>query len=346
MHIQIQQNGLALQPREADVHIAGQTGCAAAVQACLRDVLQDAVNDVIPQLLLVCHALFQMRGSHFQCLAHTGDTGNVLGTGAVAGFLTAAVDQVLGPYALAAVQHAHALGAVELVGAHGQHIHAQLLHIHGDGTHSLHRVGVHPDTVLVSDLGDLLDGLDGADLVVGHHDADQCGVGTDGSLHVLGADIALGGGTDIGHLKAHALQCSHAVHDSVVLESTGDEVLFILACLGKGSALHRPVVGLGAAAGEEDLGGGSIDGLCHLCAAGIHKFLCLIADAVMAAGVAAGTAERLHHYLQYLRCTGCGGSIIYINHFFCVFHKNDPFSLNACATGRHPRTHARNPFNG
>ena len=56
--------------------------------------------------------------------------------------------------------------------------------------------------------------------------------------------------------------------------------------------------------------------------------------------------DALHHYLQHLRCTGCGGSIIYINHFFCVFHKNDPFSLNACATGRHPRTHTRNPFNG
>ena len=42
---------------------------------------------------------------------------------------------------------------------------------------------------LVSDLGDLLDGLDGADLVVGHHDADQRGIGTDGSFHVLRADI-------------------------------------------------------------------------------------------------------------------------------------------------------------
>ena len=75
--------------------------------------------------------------------------------------------------------------------AHGQHIHAQLLDVHGDGTHSLNRIGVHPDAVLVGDLSDLLDGLDGADLVVGHHDADQRGIGTDGSFHVLGADVAL-----------------------------------------------------------------------------------------------------------------------------------------------------------
>ena len=242
-----------------------------------------------------------------------------------------AIDQVLGPYALAAVQCTHALGAIELVGTHGQHIHAQLLHIHGDGTHSLHRIGVHPDTVLVSDLGDLLDGLDGADLVVGHHDADQCGVGTDGSLHVLGADVALGGGTDIGHLKAHALQCSHAVHDGMMLKSAGDEVLFVLACLGEGGALYRPVVGLGAAAGKEELSRTCIDGLCHLRTAGVHEFLCLIADAVMAAGVAAGTAQGFDHHFQCLGSTGSGGSIIQINHFFHVFHRNDPFLLNASA---------------
>ena len=249
----------------------------------------------------------------------------------MAGLLTAAIDQVLGPYALTAVQCTHALGAIELVGAHGQHIHAQLLHIHGDGTHSLHRVGVHPHAMLVGDFGDLLDGLDGADLVVGHHNADQCGVGTDGSLHVLGADVALGGGTDIGHFKAHALQCSHAVHDGMMLKSAGDEVLFVLACLGEGGALYRPVVGLGAAAGKEELSRTCIDGLCHLRTAGVHEFLCLIADAVMAAGVAAGTAQGFDHHFQCLGSTGSGGSIIQINHFFHVFHRNDPFLLNASA---------------
>ena len=217
------------------------------------------------------------------------------------------------------------------MGAHGQHIHAQFLHIHGDGTHSLHRVGVHPDTVLVSDLGDLLDGLDGADLVVGHHDADQRGIGTDGSFHVLGTDVALGGGLDIGHFKAHALQCSHAVHDGMMLKSAGDEVLFVLACLGEGGALYGPVVGLGAAAGKEELSRTCIDGLCHLRTTGVHEFLSLIAHTVMAAGVAAGTAQGFDHQFQCLGSTGSGGSIIQINHFFHVFHRNDPFLLNASA---------------
>ena len=117
VHIQIQQRMVSpLQAGEADVRIARQAVLQAAVQAGLRDVLEHAVNDVITQLFLVGHPLVQMGDGHFQGLAHTGDTGHVLGAGAVAGLLAAAVDQVLGPDALAAVQCAHALGAIELSG--------------------------------------------------------------------------------------------------------------------------------------------------------------------------------------------------------------------------------------
>ena len=90
----------------------GKTGAAAAVQAGFRDVLQHAVDDVVPQLGLVGHALVQMGGGDLQGLAHGGDAGHILGACAVAGLLAAAVDQVLGPHALTAVQGTHALGAL------------------------------------------------------------------------------------------------------------------------------------------------------------------------------------------------------------------------------------------
>ena len=56
-------------------------------------------------------------------------------------------------------------------------------------------------------------GLDGADLVVGHHDADEGGVGADSSLDILRADVALRGGLDISDLEAQTLESGHAVHD-------------------------------------------------------------------------------------------------------------------------------------
>ena len=144
-------------------------------------------------------------------------------------------------------------------------------------------------------------------------------------LHILRADITFRGGLDISDLKAHALQSRHAVHDGVVLKGAGNQVLLVLAGLGEGSALHGPVVGLRAAAGEEDLRRRRVDGLCHLGAAGVHKLFGLIANAVMAAGVAAGTAQGLGHHCQHLRGTGSRGGIVEINHFLHSFHGIDPF---------------------
>ena len=77
VHIEVEQDGLALQTREADVDVAGQTMLKAAVQTGLGDVLQDAVDDVVTQLLLVGHPLFQMLGRHLEGLAHAGDAGDV-----------------------------------------------------------------------------------------------------------------------------------------------------------------------------------------------------------------------------------------------------------------------------
>lgn len=146
------------------------------------------------------------------------------------------------------------------------------------------------------------------------------GMDADGTLH-----WAFRGGLHIGDLKAHPLQSRHAVHDGMVLKGAGDEVLLVLAGLGEGSALHGPVVGLGAAAGKEDLCRGSIDGLCHLGAAGVHKLLGFVADAVMAAGVAAGSAQGLDHNSQCFRGTGSCCGIVEINHFLADFHRKNPF---------------------
>lgn len=151
----------------------------------------------------------------------------------------------------------------------------------------------------------------------------QRGIGADRSLDILRADVALGGGFDIGDFKAHALQRSHAVHDGVVLERAGDQVLLALTSLGEGRTLDGPVVGLGTAAGEEDLSRSRIDGLGDLCTAGVHELFCFVADAVMAAGIAACSAQSLGHHSQYFGRTGSGGSVVQIDNLFRNFH-GDP----------------------
>ena len=65
----------------------------------------------------------------------------------------------------------------------------------GSGADGLHGVGVHRDAVLVGDRGELGDRLDGADLVVGPHHADQrdvVRVALERRAHASGVDPADG----------------------------------------------------------------------------------------------------------------------------------------------------------
>jgi hypothetical protein len=55
-----------------------------------------------------------------------------------------------------------------------------------DLAHRLSRVGMTDDPVLARDVGDLGDGFERADLVVGVHDANQHRPGFDRPAHVLG----------------------------------------------------------------------------------------------------------------------------------------------------------------
>ena len=125
-----------------------------------------------------------------------------------------------------------------------KHIHAQLFYIHRDRPHRLHGIGVEPDFMRVRHGGQLFDGLNGADLVVGHHNADQRRVGANGRFHIFGVDIALAVRLDIAHFKADAFQHGHAVQNGMMLKCAGDQVLFPLCRQLERCALHSPVVGL------------------------------------------------------------------------------------------------------
>ena len=63
-----------------------------------------------------------------------------------------------------------------------------------------------------------------------------------------------------------------------------------------------------------------MDGLGHLRAAGVHELLGLVANAVVAAGVTAGTAQGLDHDSQHLGCAGSRGGIVEIDDLFRRLH--------------------------
>ena len=77
---------------------------------------------------------------------------------------------------LADVERAHTFGAVQFVRGKRQQIHAEFFHVHGNLADRLHRVSVKVNVALARDAADFLQRLNGAQLVVGVHHADQHGL--------------------------------------------------------------------------------------------------------------------------------------------------------------------------
>ena len=110
------------------------------------------------------------------------------------------------------------------------------------------------------DAGELADGLDGSGFVVGEHDGDELGLGTECGTEGVGIDQTVGCGREIGDVDAAAMQGLGGVEDGVVLDFGGDEVSWLaLVDEGLEDAGEGEVVALGAAGGEDDLLGGAVE---------------------------------------------------------------------------------------
>ena len=80
--------------------------------------------------------------------------------------------RILAPY----VQSADSLGPIHLVRGNRHYIDVLLGHIDGNLSYGLRRVGVEDHAALATNLSDLGDRLQHADLVIGRHDRNQDGL--------------------------------------------------------------------------------------------------------------------------------------------------------------------------
>ena len=184
---------------------------------------------------------------------HAHDGGEVFRPGPPAPLLGPALNEVRQGHAPAGVQGADALGPVELVGGEGEKVNVLRPHVDGQVPRRLDRVGVEQHPRLPADCADLRDGLDGADLVVGVHDAYQAGVGPDGRPDLLRRHQAVFVDVQQGDGKAFALQPFQGVEHRVVLEGGGDDVALALPGPQGGGGTNGLVVRLAAAGGEGEL---------------------------------------------------------------------------------------------
>ena len=260
-HIQTQDQALALDRLEHERRRARQAVHRVAGVVGVRDVVHDALDELVRQLFDVAHLLFHALDGFLHRRRQADAARGVLGARAQAALLPAAVYQRLERDAFPDIQHAHAARAAELVRGQGQHVDAHLLHVDRHVADRLHCVRVELRADRMRQLGDLLDRLDGADLVVRRHDGDERGVLGKLTLQLLEIDAALLVHVQIGDAVALFFQRLAGVQHRMVLDLGGNEVLAALCRRAVHKAADREVVRLRAAAGEDDLARGVVVGL-------------------------------------------------------------------------------------
>ena len=257
---------------------------------------------------------------------HPGYARNVLGAGATLLLLAPAQEHRLPGRAIADVEDADALRAIQLVSGEAEEIDAEGRgrDIHGAGR--LHGIGVD-DYVRVlrfRDPRDLRDRLERPDLVVGGHDGDDRGFGRHRGFERRQVHQSLGIDGQIGRAESFAFELLDRVKHSVVFDSGSDDVAAAAAfALGHRRATNRGVIGLGASAGEDDLFWRRAQKVRDHLACLVQFAPGLLAFQVDAGGVAPGLRVGRPHRFQHARVGRGGGGVVQVDarHASSVAHR-------------------------
>ena len=140
LHVEQEQQALALDTLEAEAHVAGEAIHGIAVECAVRDLGQ-AVDQAVAQGADPFRVLVEVRAGVFERRSHAHDGRDVLRTRALAALLCAALDEVRQENALTGVQHAGALWTVEFVRGERQQVDVLRLDVNGQMPRGLHGVG-------------------------------------------------------------------------------------------------------------------------------------------------------------------------------------------------------------
>ena len=226
------------------------------------------------------------------------DAGNVLRAGTFLHLLAAAAQQRLKRRGASQEEDTTALGAAELVRREAERIHAKRL------TSSPNHPGAWTASVwsrtrwpfaarIRGRLGDLRDGLDGADFVVGEHHAREHRFRAERAFEVVYATRPCGVAAQVRNIEAELLQELSSVQAGMVLDRGGDDMVAGAGAAHRtGDPHQRGVDALCAAAREEDFRGSRAEAGGDRFAGGIQRRLSFAPGGVKSARVAKVVRQR------------------------------------------------------
>ena len=165
---------------------------------------------------------------------------------------------------------------------------------------------------LAADAPDLRDRLHRSHLVVDVHDRDERGLVGDRRRDIGGIDQPVAIHRQVGDAVALVFELLAGAQHRVMLDGAGDDVLATPPWRIR-DALDRQIISLGAAAGEDDLGGAAVqqprDGL----VGGVKRGEGFASQAIDAAGVAEELTEIWLHALEDARIERCRSGVVHID---------------------------------
>ena len=312
MQIEAHHQRLALRRPKGSVRCARQARRLLALDAHVADPFPDTVFQALLQLPLALALRCQVAAGDDASCAQCGDARNIFGAGAPPALLVAAVQQRLQRRGGAFVPAADPLRRVNLVSGKRQKIDAEVVHRKGHLAQCLHRVGVHQGAAFVGRGGNVGDGLQRADLVVGQHDGNQNRLVRQAVAHRLRVHDAAFVHRHVGNFVTLPFEGAAGVQDGRMLDLRRDQVAPAFpVCLRH--PLDNGVVGLGAAAAEDDRRGGRAQHFRHRVAGVVDGHARPPAVPVHTRRVAERLALKRQHRIQYLREHRRRGVVVHVH---------------------------------
>ena len=192
------------------------------------------------------------------------------------------------------------MGAVQLVGGNREQVDAESLYVDRQLSHGLGGVAVEEDVPFPADGADLVQGLHGADLVVGRHNGNEHGVVADLVRDGFRFDASVTVYRQDGDVETAPFQRFARIQDGVVFGGLGDDVPALLAAHGS-HPLDGQVVGFRRAAGEDNVPRVGADQVRNLLPGPVHRGFSGPTETVSATGrIAEIRLEIGHHRVQLL----------------------------------------------
>ncbi len=156
-----------------------------SVQAAVRDIFQNAADQLIPQAYQFFRCFFHFCHSKLSRPAKANDARNIFRTGAFSLFLRPAENKRFDVHTFADIDCPNAFRRAQLMPTHGKQINVHFLHIDWHMPHSLHCVRMEQYAMLSGNSADFRNRFYRTDFIICEHYRNQDCFRTDGVFQFL-----------------------------------------------------------------------------------------------------------------------------------------------------------------